>query len=426
MERYLIQGGFPLTGTVQVGGAKNSILPVLAASLLNDSREEIRLRKVPALGDVRAMVSILTCLGARVSREGEDLLLQTADVDCDHVPDVLMREMRSSIFLMGPLLGRLGRVRISYPGGCAIGLRPINLHLEGLQALGAVIEEKNGYIEARGRLRGSEVALTYPSVGATENLMLAAVYARGSTVIKNAACEPEIVDLQNFLKMLGARVSGAGSPVIRIRGVRGLHGGSYRVFPDRIVAGTFLLAAVLTRGCVTVEEVIPEHFASLTELLEEAGAGVEVGPAAVTVSATGPLEAIPKVKTGPYPGFPTDLQPQLLAALTLARGSSSVIEHVFKGRFHHVPELRKMGAEIELSGHRAVIRGVERLTGAEVRATDLRAGAALTLAALAAGGRSTILGISHIERGYDRLPEALSRLGAQISRRKGAPEEVLI
>ena len=425
VERYQVQGGLPLVGTVKVGGAKNSILPVLAAALLNESREEIRLQQVPALGDVRAMLSILRCLGARVDREGEDLLLQTADVDCDHVPDALMREMRSSIFLMGPLLGRLGRVRISYPGGCAIGLRPINLHLEGLQQLGAVIEEKDGCIEARGRLRGGEVTLAYPSVGATENLMLAAVCARGSTVINNAACEPEIADLQNFLNMLGARVSGAGSPVIRIRGVRGLHGGSYRVFPDRIVAGTFLLAAVLTRGCVTVEEVIPEHFASLTKLLEEAGAEVERGAAAVTVRAAEPLEALSRVKTGPYPGFPTDLQPQLLAALTLADGSSTIIEHVFKGRFHHVPELRKMGARIELSGHRAVIRGVRRLSGAAVQATDLRAGAALTLAALAADGASTIAGIGHIERGYDGLPEALARLGGRISREKSVPEEVL-
>lgn len=425
MERYLVQGGLPLSGTVQIGGAKNSILPVLAAALLNDSSEEIRLRKVPALGDVRAMISILTCLGAQVGREGEDLLLQTAAVDCDQVPDLLMREMRSSIFLMGPLLGRLGRVRISYPGGCAIGLRPINLHLEGLQKLGAVIEEKNGSIEARGRLRGSKITLAYPSVGATENLMMASVCARGSTVIANAACEPEITDLQNFLNTLGARISGAGGPEITIRGVRGLHGGSYRVFPDRIVAGTFLLAAVITGGCITVEGIVPEHLTALTGLLEQAGAAVEIGAAAITVSAKRPLRALQRVRTGPYPGFPTDLQPQLLAALTLARGSSTVIEHVFKGRFHHVPELRRMGAKIDLSGHRAIIRGVDRLSGAEVKATDLRAGAALTLAALAAEGPSRITGISHIERGYERLPETLSLLGARILRERGAPEEVL-
>lgn len=424
MEKYLVQGGLPLAGTVQVHGAKNSILPVLAASLLNQSGEEIRLKKVPALYDVRAMVSILTRLGARVRRDGEDLLLQTADVDCYHVPDTLMREMRSSIFLMGPLLGRLGRARLCYPGGCAIGIRPINLHLEGLQALGAVIEEKDGYIEARGRLRGGEVALAYPSVGATENLMLAAVTARGDTVIRNAACEPEIIDLQNFLNILGARISGAGSPEIKIKGGRRLHGGSYRVFPDRIVAGTFLLAAVITRGCITVEEVIPGHLAALIGLLEQAGADVGLTENTVTVSADR-LKAIPRVETKPYPGFPTDLQPQLMACLALARGTSKIIEHVFKERFHHVPELQKMGAKIDLSGHEAVIRGVADLNGAVVRATDLRAGAALVLAALAASGESKILGIRHIERGYDQLPETLRGLGARISREKAAREEML-
>lgn len=426
MENFRVQGGLPLAGTIEVHGAKNSILPVLAASLLNRSSEEIRLQRVPMLDDVGAMVSILVRLGARVERRGEDLLLGTAEVDCYHVPDELMREMRSSIFLMGPLLGRMGRARISYPGGCAIGIRPINLHLEGLQALGAIIEEKDGYVEARGRLRGGEVTLAYPSVGATENLMLASVSARGDTVIRNAACEPEIIDLQNFLNHLGAEIGGAGSAEIRIRGGRRLHGGSYRVFPDRIVAGTYLLAAAITRGCITVEEIIPEHLVSLVELLRKAGAAVEVGPHSITVSAAERLRAIPRVKTGPYPAFPTDLQPQLLACLTLARGSSSIVEHVFKDRFHHVPELQKMGAQIDLSGHRAVIRGVDRLTGTLVQATDLRAGAALVIAALAAGGSSRILGVEHIERGYDRLPESLARLGARIAREKGARREATL
>ncbi|NLA26396.1 MAG: UDP-N-acetylglucosamine 1-carboxyvinyltransferase, partial [Firmicutes bacterium] len=238
MSSYFVRGGPPLEGKIAVHGAKNSILPVLAASLLNGTREKIRLKKVPALYDVKAMVSILTGLGAEVEHDGEDLLLQTAGVDSFHVPGELMREMRSSIFLMGPLLARMGRAQLCYPGGCAIGMRPINLHIEGLRKLGAVIEEKDEYIEARGRLRGGEINLDYPSVGATENIILAAVTARGETVIRNAACEPEIVDLQNFLNTLGARVKGAGSPVVRIRGVGSLHGGSYHVYPDRIVAGT--------------------------------------------------------------------------------------------------------------------------------------------------------------------------------------------
>lgn len=423
MAKYLVQGGLPLAGTARVHGAKNSILPVLAGSLLNGSKEKIRLKEVPLLGDVRAMLSILTRLGAQVDREGADLLLQTGALDCYHVPDVLMREMRSSIFLMGPLLGRLGRVRICYPGGCAIGKRPINLHLEGLQRLGAIIEERDGYIEARGRLRGSEVPLVYPSVGATENLMLAAVCARGETVIQNAACEPEIVDLQNFLNSIGARISGAGSPMIKIRGGTELRGGSYRVFPDRIVAGTFLLAAAVTRGTVTVEESVPEHLAVLTGFLERAGAAVAVNGSAVTVSAAGRLKGLSGVETGPYPGFPTDLQPQLLACLALAEGDSTITERVFNTRFHHLPELRKMGAKIELHGHRAAIRGVGGLNGAVVRATDLRAGAALVLAALAAAGESEILEIKHIERGYDRFPETLAGMGARISREEAVREE---
>lgn len=424
MSKYIVRGGLPLAGKIKVHGAKNSILPVLAASLLNKTGEQIRLEKVPALYDVRAMISILSGLGAQVDRDGEDLLLQTANVDCYHVPDALMREMRSSIFLMGPLLGRLGRARLCYPGGCAIGIRPINLHIEGLRALGAVIEEKDGYIEARGQLRGGEVDLAYPSVGATENLILAAATAQGETIIRNAACEPEIVDLQKFLNILGANIKGAGSPVIKIKGVPGLHGGSFRVFPDRIVAGTYLLAAAITGGSVTVEEVIPEHLQALLRLLRQAGVSVMVAGSSVTVSG-GRLKAISRVETKPYPGFPTDLQPPLVACLTLASGSSTMIEHVFKGRFHHVAELRKMGARISVHGHRAVISGVPLLKGAVVRATDLRAGAALVLAALAARGESQILGIKHIERGYDRLPEALRSLGARIFRVDGVEKEAI-
>ncbi len=424
MGEYRVRGGLPLAGRVRIHGAKNSILPVLAASLLNRTDEQIRLKKVPALYDVQAMISILIGLGAQIEKEGEDLLVRTDRIDRYHVPEALMREMRSSIFLMGPLLGRMGRAQLYYPGGCAIGMRPINLHLEGLRALGAVIEERNEYIEARGRLRGGEIDLAYPSVGATENLILAAVNARGNTVIRNAAREPEIIDLQNFLNTLGARVEGAGSPLVRIRGVRELGGGSYSVFPDRIVAGTFLFAAAITGGSVTVENVLPQHLKALLGLLEGAGVRVKISESDVSVTA-GRLRAIPRVVTGPYPGFPTDLQAPLLACLTLARGSSTVIEHVFKGRFHHVPELRRMGAQISLRGHRAVIDGVASLKGAAVRAADLRAGAALVLAALAAKGESRIAGVHHIERGYEELPGALRSLGADICRSKGVHKEAV-
>lgn len=425
MGEYRVEGGLPLAGRVRIHGAKNSILPVLAASLLNRSGERIRLKRVPALYDVQAMISILTGLGAQIEKEGEDLLLRTDRIDHYHVPEALMREMRSSIFLMGPLLGRMGRAQLYYPGGCAIGMRPINLHLDGLRALGAVIEERDEYIEARGRLRGGEIYLAYPSVGATENLILAAVTARGNTVIRNAAREPEIVDLQNFLNTLGAGVEGAGNPLIRIRGVRNLGGGSYSVFPDRIVAGTFLLAAAITGGSVTVENVIPLHLKALLGLLEKAGARVKVSGSTISAAAAGGLKAIPRVATGPYPGFPTDLQAPLMACLTLARGGSTLIEHVFKGRFHHVPELRRMGAQISLRGHRAVIDGVPSLKGAAVRAADLRAGAALVLAALAAKGESRIAGVHHIERGYEDLPGALRSLGAHIFRRERVEKEAL-
>ena len=415
MDKYIIRGGRALEGKLTVHGAKNSILPILAASLLNRTGEPIHLKNVPDLFDVRSMLAILSNLGVEVGSDGKDILLHTGNVDCYHVPDVLMREMRSRIFLMGPLLGRLGRVRVCYPGGCAIGERPINLHLRGLQAMGAIIEENGDYIDARGRLSGAEISLAYPSVGATENLMLAAVLARGETVINNAAREPEIVDLQNFLNTMGGKVYGAGTATITVKGSRELRGGEYQVFPDRIVAGTFMLAAAITRGNLIVEKVIPEHLSALIQVLREAGVEIDLGKDFVSVRG-GELIAVRRVDINPYPGFPTDLQPPLLACLSLARGASTVIEHVFAGRFHHVQELQKMGAKIILQGHKAVITGVKELKGAEVEATDLRAGAALVLAGLAAGGETVVSSIKHIERGYENLPRLLSRLGARIER----------
>ena len=413
MDGYVIQGGASLKGRVKVHGAKNSILPILAASLLNSSSEPIRLVKAPKLLDVQGMLEILKKLGATITLEGDDILLRTDQVDCYHVPDYLMQEMRSSTFLIGPLLGRLGKAKMSYPGGCAIGSRPIDLHLHGLQTLGAIIEEKGGYVNARGILKGAEVFLSYPSVGATENLMMAGVLARGKTVIRNAAREPEIVDLQNFLNMLGAQIRGAGSEVITVTGVPEVGGGRFRVFHDRIVAGTYMLAAVVTRGAVTVEDVLPGHQAALIRLLEEAGIEVETGDSWITVRG-GPFRALSQVEIEPYPGFPTDLQPQLVAMLALARGSSVVVENVFSKRFRHVAELNKMGARITLKDNRAEIQGVRHLKGAVVEATDLRAGAALVLAGLAPRGNTVIYGQKFIERGYENLHGILNSLGAQV------------
>lgn len=413
MDGYLIQGGFSLEGRVKVHGAKNSILPILAASLLNRSSEPIRLVKAPDLHDVKSMLEILGSLGAVISMDGEDIILRTDQVDCFQIPERLMREMRSSIFLIGPLLGRLRKARMCHPGGCAIGSRPVDLHLQGLQALGAIIEEKNGFVNARGKLKGAEVNLAYPSVGATENLIMAGVLARGKTVIHNAAREPEIVDLQNFLNHLGARVQGAGSNIVTVTGVPEVGGGSYRVYPDRIAAGTYLIAAVVTGGEVTIEEVNPEHLDAPIRLLRKAGVEVQVNENSVGVRG-GLIRAIPKVEIHPYPDFPTDLQPPLVTLLSLARGKSTVIENVFPRRFRHAAELNKMGAGISLQGNRAVIQGVSRFSGALVEATDLRAGAALVLAGLAARGETLVYGRKYIERGYENLHKVLNSLGARV------------
>lgn len=413
MDRYIIRGGRALEGKLTIQGAKNSILPIMAASILNKSEEAIRIKQVPGLDDVRSMLSILTRLGARAESSDGDLILHTESVDSYHVPDDLMREMRSSIFLMGPLLGRLGRVRLCYPGGCAIGKRPIDIHLHGLKAMGAAVIENGEYINARGILRGADINLPYPSVGATENLIMAAVAAKGETMIHNAAREPEIVDLQNFLNTIGAEVSGAGSRTIRVSGPAELHGGSYRVFPDRIAAGTFMLAAAMTKGEITLEQVVPRHLSAMIRVLREAGVETAVKKSSVSVRG-GELKAVSKVHVNPYPGFPTDLQPPLIAFLSLAEGRSTVIEHVFKDRFNHVPWLRKMGAKIELRGREALVTGVKLLSGTTVEACDLRAGAALVLAGLAARGETVVADARHIARGYEDLPAALSRLGARI------------
>lgn len=416
MDRFVIAGGRPLCGTVKVQGAKNSALPTIAACLLTE--EPVRLRNIPKLTDINAMCSILHSLGAECEWDGDDLVVSAERISSCVIPDDLMREMRSSIILLGPLLARSGRVTASYPGGCAIGSRPIDLHLKGLRALGAQIEDEgHGLLQACVEsLQGADIHLTLPSVGATENIMMAATLALGETIIRNAAREPEIVDLQNFLNAMGAEISGAGTDLIRIRGVNRLHGAEYTIIPDRIVAGTYLLGAVMTGGQVTVFPAPAEQLESLLATLREMGALVFVDGCGITAVGRGRPKALDSIKTSPFPGFPTDLQAPLSAALCLAEGTSVLTETVFESRFKHVDELNRLGARINVVGRSAVIRGVGGLTGAMVTASDLRAGAALTLAGLAARGITVVDEVHHIARGYASMLSDLQALGAAIER----------
>lgn len=418
MGKYVISGGARLTGSVRISGAKNAVLPMLAGAVLTSARCVIL--DAPDIRDLAVMSGILKSIGVSVEvteRDGKrSIALSAADLSASEVPEELMREMRSSIFLMGPLLGRTGKVRVSYPGGCAIGSRPIDLHLKGLRALGATITEKSGYIYAEaGRLRGCELHLDFPSVGATENIMMAAVLARGTTVIHNAAKEPEIVDLQNFLNGMGARISGAGMDIIRIEGVAELSGTEHTVIPDRIEAGTFMTAAAITGGDILLENVIPEHIEAVTAKLREIGA--EIVPDRERLRIRCPVR--PKAvdfKTLPYPGFPTDMQPQMMALMCIADGTSVITETVFENRLKQAEELRRMGANIKVEGRTAVVKGVPRLSGARVTASDLRSGAALVLAGLAADEETQVEGVEHIDRGYEDFDAKLRGLGARIRR----------
>lgn len=415
MERIVIAGGRPLSGKLRIGGAKNAALPILGATLLTES--PCIIRDIPDLTDVGVMRNILRNLGARVEVNGDTTTVEAANLTSLTVPEQLMREMRSSIIVMGALLTRFGTVKVSQPGGCDIGSRPIDLHLKGLKELGAEITEKHGYITAScERLHGASIHLDFPSVGATQNLMMAATLAEGLTVITNAAKEPEIVDLQNFINSLGANIKGAGTDTIRIEGVEKLSGTDYTVIPDRIVAGTYLLAGAITGGRVTVENVIPEHLESLLAKLREMGIQVDTTGDSVTVQVTQPPRAIDSLRTLPYPGFPTDLQAPMMALLCLAKGTSIVTETVFESRFKHVNELKRMGADIKVNERTAIIKGAPSLSSANVAATDLRAGAALVLAALAADGITVISDVHHIFRGYVDLDENLRALNARVER----------
>lgn len=413
-DKYLIEGGTRLNGSVCISGSKNASLPLLAATLL--TADKCVLKGVPRLLDTCNMMKMMLGLGVQVSRQGSQVAIQARDVQETGQMYQYAQKMRASFLLLGPLLVRTGEACLPLPGGCAIGNRPVDLHLKGLAALGAEFTMEKGYIQASAKdLKGNEVFLDYPSVGATENIMMAAAAARGSTTINNAAAEPEIVDLANFLNKIGARVSGAGTSCIQIEGTRDLYGVMHTVIPDRIETGTFLAIAAATGGQVQLQRVIPDHLREVIEKLRQAGVTIEErGEDLVVYAAEGlcPLQ----ITTAPYPGFPTDLQPQFTALLTTATGESTITETVFENRFLYVEFLRRMGSQIYVNGSTAVIQGVESLSPAQVEATDLRAGAALVIAALKTPGETEIRGVYHLDRGYEDLEEKLSSLGARVRR----------
>jgi UDP-N-acetylglucosamine 1-carboxyvinyltransferase len=419
VDKIVIRGGKRLTGEVTVSGSKNAALPVLISSLLTS--EPCTYRGVPHLADVRTTLRLLSGLGDRNDNQSwlggaDDLTLQANRIDKFEAAYELVKTMRASFLVLGPLVARFGQARVSTPGGCAIGARPINLHLKGLEALGATIEQSHGYVEAKAaRLRAAKIYLDLPSVGATENLMMAASLAQGTTTIENAAKEPEIDDLATVLNEMGAKVQGAGTDIIRIEGVDVLHGTSHRIIPDRIEAGSFVIAAAITGGDVLVRGARADHLEAFLIKLKEAGVVYLADQAGIRVQRNGDINSI-DVTTLPYPGFPTDLQAQMMALMAVANGVSIVTETIFENRFMHVQELDRMGAQIKLEGNRAVVRGVRELSGAPVMASDLRASVALVLAGLVANGTTEVSRVYHLDRGYELIEKKLSRLGAEIER----------
>ena len=425
MEQLVIHGGNALRGRVKIGGAKNAVLPIIAAALLG-SRGVSVLDDVPALEDVYTISSVLRSLGVKADYSAAEhrLTIDASRIETLAAPYELVRKMRASFLIMGPLLAREGRAEISLPGGCAIGTRPIDLHLKGFEALGANIEITQGAIHASAPngLKGARIYFDFPSVGATENVMMAASCAEGQTILENPALEPEIVDLANYLNVMGAHIRGAGTNQIKIDGVPGLTAADYTIIPDRIEAGTYMVAAAMTGGDVFIENAISEHLKPVVAKLKEAGAQIEEDIAGIRVRADGKMKAI-DLKTLPYPGFPTDMQAQFMAMLAVAEGTSVVTETVFENRFMHVEELQRMGAAIRVDGRTATVEGGRPLTGAAVRATDLRAGAAMVLAGLVADGETRVGYIHHIDRGYDDLVAKLVALGADIRRTEGIWDE---
>jgi UDP-N-acetylglucosamine 1-carboxyvinyltransferase len=416
MDKLQIRGGVPLEGEVRISGSKNATLPILAGALL--AEEPVIVGNVPHLRDVTTTIELLGRMGATVTIDERSRIEVDGSTLRDCVaPYELVKTMRASILVLGPLVARWGKADVSLPGGCAIGARPVNIHVAGLQAMGADISIEGGYIRARaGRLTGARLVLETVTVTGTENLMMAATLAEGETVIENAAREPEVVDLANFLIAMGAKIKGAGTDKIVVEGVEKLHGTTYEVLPDRIEGGTYLVAGAITRGHVRLKNTRPDHLDAVTNKLVEAGAKVGIGDNWIEVDLRGKRPRAVDVRTAPYPAFPTDMQAQFAALNTVASGVGTVIETIFENRFMHMLEMRRLGAEIRLEGNTAIIRGVERLTGAPVMATDLRASASLVLAGLVAEGRTDVERIYHIDRGYEAIEEKLAQLGAQIKR----------
>ncbi len=415
MGKYIIEGGRELNGSLRIKGAKNSVLTLLAASILTP--EKVILHDCPDIGDVAVMLRILRKLGCKAERSGDDVEIDSSGLHSYKIACDPAKELRSSVFMLGSLLSRLKRARAVYPGGCDIGLRPIDIHLSGLRELGVVVGERHGHIDCDGTAaRSADIMLDLPSVGATENLMMACVFLDGISILRNCAKEPEIVDLQNFLNAMGAKVRGAGGSVITVEGVKRLHGVEYTPIPDRIVAGTWLIGAAMCGGKLTVENVVPEHISSLLSKLPKSSCKIYPRDGKITIRREGRPRAVPKTETMYYPGFPTDLQAQMTALQSVSDGTAVIVENIFETRFRSAVELCKMGADITVSGNTAVVRGVPELFGARVRATDLRGGASLVLAAAAAMGRSEIDEIHHIDRGYEDLAAILPQVGVRIKR----------
>ncbi len=415
MSRLIVSGGNRICGETKVSGAKNSVLPILAATVLNGGINVIH--DIPKLLDVDIMEKILISLGCSVKRENGTIIVDSRQLINYEIPEELVREMRSSIIFLGAMLSRCGKVKASYPGGCEIGIRPIDLHLKSLREMGAVIEEKHGFLicEAK-QLKGCDIQLDFPSVGATENIMLAAVFAKGITVIRNAAKEPEIIDLENFLNSMGAKISGSGTTTIRIEGVEKLCDVEHSIIPDRIVAGTYLVAAAITRGEIVLKNVIHEHLQSVLYKLRECGCIVQIYNHSLKLIAPREIKAVEFIRTLPYPGYPTDMQAQMMALMSLSNGTTIFTENIFENRYKHANELVRMGANIKVDGRVAVVKGVKKLSGATVIAQDLRGGASLILVGLAAEGKTIIENIKHIDRGYESIHNVLGELGAEIVR----------
>ena len=416
MDKIIIEGGHEINGAVKVSGSKNAALPILVSALLTDGVNEYD--NVPVLRDIQSTIDLLRHLGARIESSGGKVSIDAGGLNSHEAPYDLVRKMRASILVLGPLLARLKKARVSLPGGCAIGARPINLHLKGLERLGADIELKHGYVEARAnRLKGAEIYFDVATVGGTENLMMAASLAEGTTILRNAAREPEIAALADTLNGMGADVQGAGSSVVTIRGVESLAPVKTAIIPDRIEAGTFMVAAALTGGDIVVENCDPEHLGASINKLRLAGVTVEVGDRTIQVRGGDSINGI-DIKTLPFPGFPTDMQAQFMVLMAIAKGQSLISETIFENRFIHVSELKRLGADVTVNGNIAVVRGVPGLSGAPVMATDLRASASLVLAGLVAAGTTEISRIYHLDRGYEALEKKFSRLGAAIRRVK--------